>query len=132
MGFQENEARIMGNLGSTPDLRRTKSGSAVTNLSVATTQTYKTQSGDLKSETTWHRVTVFGKPAENCCLYLKKGNLVKVKGRLTNRQWKDKEGNQRYSTEITAERVDFPPKPKDAVPAEAASPAEDSPSLSDE
>ena len=132
MAFQENEARIMGNLGATPTLRHTNSGGAVTNLSVATTRKYKTQDGEVKSETTWHRIVVFGKTAENCCKYLKKSNPVKIVGRISNREWENKEGVKQYSTEIVANRVDFPPKSYTSTPAEDAVPAESAPNLSEE
>jgi single-strand DNA-binding protein len=110
MAFQKNRWDGCGNLGADPSLRRTQSSTPVTNLSMATTRKYKDARGELKSETTWHRVTVFGQQAVKCCEMLKKGDPVMVEGRLSNHEWVDKEGIKRYATEIIASRVDFGPK----------------------
>ena len=98
-----NKVQLIGHLGADPALNTTTSGTAVANLSVATS--YKPKNGDQQTE--WHRVTVFGKTAENCEQYLSKGSLVYVEGRLQTRKWKDKEGNDRYTTEIVAFSVLF-------------------------
>lgn len=97
-----NRVIVMGNLGQTPDLKQTGNGNAVCNLSVATTFVYKDE-----KTTEWHRIVVFGKQAENCAKYLEKGRSVLVEGRLQTRKWTDKEGVERYSTEIVAQNVQF-------------------------
>lgn len=102
-----NKAEVLGNLGETPVLRYTKSGGPVTNLRVATTHKYRDKSGQQCEETEWHRVVVFGRQAESCTGKLYKGRQVRVEGRLRTRAWEDKEGNQRYTTEIVAKLVDF-------------------------
>lgn len=98
-----NKATIMGHLGRDPELKNTQSGTAVCNLSVATS--YKPRDGEEKTE--WHRVTAWGKTAENCGQYLSKGSLVYVEGRIETRKWTDKDGQDRYTTEIQAYEVKF-------------------------
>lgn len=98
-----NKVMIIGHLGHDPELNTTTSGTAVANLSVATS--YKPKDGEQRTE--WHRVTCFGKTAENCGEYLAKGSLVYVEGRLQTRKWQDKQGNDRYTTEIAAFSVIF-------------------------
>jgi len=114
--FQKNKAEVIGNLGATPTLRATGSGVSVTNLSVATSRNYRTANGESRSETTWHKIAVFGKTAEACCSHLQKGDLVSVEGRLSNREYEDKDGIKRFVTEIVAEKVDWGPK-RPQVPA---------------
>jgi single-strand DNA-binding protein len=97
-----NKVTLIGNLGADPEVRFTGSGQPVANFSIATTE--KWQGGE---KTEWHRVVVFGKQAENCKEYLSKGRQVYVEGRLQTRQWDDKTGNKRYTTEIIALRVLF-------------------------
>jgi single-strand DNA-binding protein len=97
-----NKAIIVGNLGQDPELRHTQAGQAVCELSVATSRKYKDN-----EETTWHRIVVWGKQAEACAEYLKKGRQVYVEGRLQTRSWNDKDGNKRWITEIVAEQVQF-------------------------
>ncbi len=100
-----NKAILVGNLGQDPELRYTRSEMAVTTLRVATTDTYARDGEEPKTE--WHSVVVFGKTAENCCNFLSKGRQVYVEGRIQTRKWTDKEGNDRYSTEIVANTVQF-------------------------
>lgn len=102
-----NKAIIIGRLGVDPELRQTQSGSAVCNLRIATSENWTDQSGEKQERTEWHRVTVFGRQAENCKEYLEKGRLVYVEGRIQTRKWEDKEGNDRYTTEIVAHSVQF-------------------------
>ncbi|RLF67197.1 MAG: single-stranded DNA-binding protein [Thermoplasmata archaeon] len=102
-----NRWQGIGNLGQTPELRYTGSGSPVTNLVVATNRKYRSQEGETQQETTWHRITVFGKLAEACCEHLQKGDQVYVEGRLQTRQWEGKDGTKRHTTEIVASRIDF-------------------------
>ena len=98
-----NRAEIIGYLGQDPELRNTQSGKSVVTLSVATS--YKPKDGEEQTE--WHRVTVWGKSADNCDKYLKKGSLVYVDGRLQTRKWEDDKGVTRYTTEIVAFMVQF-------------------------
>jgi len=101
-----NEVRLIGNLGETPELRRTTSSTPVTNLVLATSERYITSTGEKKERTTWHRIAVFGRDAESCCRYLHKGDQVMVRGRIENRS-RELEGKQFYYPEIVADRVDF-------------------------
>jgi single-strand DNA-binding protein len=95
----------LGNLGRDPELRQT-SGGAVCRLNIATTSSWKDKSGERKEETEWHRVTVFGKQAENCAKYLAKGRSCYVEGRLKTTSY-EKDGVKRYSTDIVASTVQF-------------------------
>jgi len=102
-----NKVIIVGNLGRDPETRYLPSGEAVTNISVATTETWKDKtSGEKKEATEWHRVAFFGKLAEIAGEYLKKGSQVYIEGQLRTRKYQDKEtGKDRYSTEIRADRM---------------------------
>ena len=102
-----NKVLIIGNLGRDPELRYTKSGTPVVNLSVATTHVEKSPEGEQREVTEWHRISVFGKQAEYCNRYLKKGRQIFVEGRLRTRKWEDRTGQTRYTTEILADRVMF-------------------------
>jgi single-strand DNA-binding protein len=102
-----NRAIIIGNLGKTPELRRTPSGQAVCDLTVATNESYTDKGGAKRENTEWHKVVVWGRSAENCVTYLAKGRPVCVEGRLQTRAWDDREGRKRYTTEIVASRVHF-------------------------
>lgn len=101
-----NKAMIIGRLGSDLVLKQTASSSIV-NMSVATDESYVTDKGDKVERTEWHKVVVYGKMAENCHRYLKKGSLVYVEGKLATNKWQDKEGNDRFTTEIKADSVRF-------------------------
>ena len=101
-----NKVIIIGNLGRDPEVRYTPSGSAVCNVSVATTRNWKNKdSGDKQEETEWHRVVFYDRLAEIAGEYLKKGRPVYVEGRLKTRKWQDKEGRDTYTTEIIAEQM---------------------------
>jgi len=102
-----NRAIIIGNLGKTPELRRTPAGQAVCDLAVATNESYTDKGGEKHENTEWHKVVVWGRSAENCVTYLSKGRPVCVEGRLQTRAWDDKDGRKRYTTEIVASRVHF-------------------------
>lgn len=98
-----NKAMIIGTLGQDPDVKYTASGSPVVNVSVATNESWKDkQTGENQERTEWHRIVVFGKLAEICAQYLKKGSQVYFEGRIQTRKWQDQTGNDRYSTEIVA------------------------------
>ena len=101
-----NKVIIVGNLGRDPEVRYTPNGSAVCNVSVATTRSWKNKdSGDKSEETEWHRVVFYDKLAEIAGEYLKKGRSVYVEGRLKTRKWQDKEGKDNYTTEIIADQM---------------------------
>lgn len=99
-----NKVIIVGNLGADPETRYLPSGEAVTNIRVATTDRWKDkQSNEMKEATEWHRIAFFGRLATVAGEYLKKGSQVYVEGSLRTRKWQDKEGQDRYSTEIRAD-----------------------------
>ncbi len=101
-----NKVILVGNLGKDPDVRYLPSGEAVTNITLATTDTWKDKSsGEKKEATEWHRVAFFGKLAEIAGQYLKKGRQVYVEGSLRTRKWQDKDGQDRYTTEIIASEM---------------------------
>lgn len=102
-----NKVILIGNLGKDPDMRFTNQQFAVCSFSVATNERRKDQSGNWGDHTEWHNIVTFGKVAENCSTYLKKGSKVYVEGRLQTRKWQDKEGRDRYTTEIIAFTVQF-------------------------
>lgn len=100
-----NKVQLIGNLGREPEIRRTPNGTAVANVSIATTSTWKDkESGERQEETEWHRVVFFGRLAEVVGEYMKKGSSMYVEGRLRTRKW-DKDGQDHYSTEIVAEEM---------------------------
>ena len=120
-----NKALIMGHLGQDPEIRYLPDGRAVANFSVASTEKWKDKSGEKQERTEWHKVSTFGRTAEVAGEYLKKGAAVYIEGRIQTRKWQDKEGNDRYTTEIIADRlqmlgerqgglVDAPTKPAPA------------------
>jgi single-strand DNA-binding protein len=95
-----NKVILVGNLGRDPETRYTAGGDPITNVSIATTDTWKDKAGEKQEKTEWHRVAFFGKLAEIAGEYLKKGSQVYVEGRLQTRKWQDKDGQDRYSTEV--------------------------------
>ena len=130
-----NKVIIVGNLGADPETRFLPSGEAVTNIRVATTDRWKDKaSGEMKEATEWHRISFFGRLAEVSGEYLKKGSQVYVEGSLRTRKWQDKEGQDRYSTEIVGDTMQMlgsragsgEPRPepmKSAEPKGAGAPA---------
>nr|WP_198983998.1 single-stranded DNA-binding protein [Herbaspirillum sp. ASV7] len=101
-----NKVIIVGNLGRDPETRYMPNGEAVTNIAVATTESWKDKnSGEKKELTEWHRITFYRKLAEIAGQYLKKGSQIYVEGRLQTRKWQDKEGVERYTTEIIADTM---------------------------
>jgi len=97
-----NKVILIGNLGRDPETRYMPDGGAITNVSVATTEQWKDKNGEKQEKTEWHRVAFFGKLAEIAGEYLKKGSQVYVEGRLQTRKWQDKDGQDKYTTEIVA------------------------------
>ncbi len=100
-----NKVILIGNLGADPETRYLPSGDAVTNIRIATSEKWKDKSGEQQEHTEWHRIAFFGKLAEIAGEYLKKGSPVYVEGRIRTRKWQDKEGQDKYSTEIVADRM---------------------------
>ena len=101
-----NKVIIVGNLGADPDSRAMPSGNAVTNISVATSESWNDrETGEKQEKTEWHRVVFFNRLAEIAAQYLKKGSQVYVEGRLQTRKWEDKEGNERWTTEVVANQM---------------------------
>ena len=100
-----NKVILIGNLGRDPETRYMPDGGAITNISIATTETWKDKNGEKQEKTEWHRVAFFGKLAEIAGEYLKKGSQVYVEGRLQTRKWQDKDGQDKYTTEIVADRM---------------------------
>lgn len=120
-----NKVIIVGNLGRDPETRYMPDGAAITNVSVATSFQWNDKaSGEKKEETEWHRVVFRAKLAEIAGEYLKKGSQVYVEGRLRTRKWQDKEGQDRYTTEIVAERMQMLGSRAGAGEPRAEAPAE--------
>ena len=96
-----NKVILIGNLGQKPEMRYTQTNTAVATLGLATSESWKDkESGEMREKTEWHRVVFFGKLAEICEQYLDKGSQIYVEGKLQTRKWQDKEGNDKYTTEI--------------------------------
>ena len=102
-----NRVMIIGRLGRDPELKYAASGMPITNLRIATDESYMDKDGNRVERTEWHTVVVFQRAAENCANYLAKGSLVYVEGSLQTRKWQDQQGQDRYITEIKAQRVQF-------------------------
>jgi single-strand DNA-binding protein len=101
-----NKVILVGNLGQDPDVKAMPSGTTVCNIRIATSESWKDkQSGEMKEQTEWHSVAMFGRLAEIAGEYLKKGSQVYIEGRLRTRKWQDKQGNDRYTTEIVAQEM---------------------------
>jgi single-strand DNA-binding protein len=102
-----NKVILVGNLGRDPEIRYTKDGQAVANFTLATTENFGGREGKREERTEWHRIVVWGKTAENCAQYLSKGRTVYIEGRIQTREWEDKEGQKRKTTEVVAQTVQF-------------------------
>ena len=102
-----NKITLIGRLGRAPELRYASNGIPIANLRIATDESYTDRDGNKVDRTEWHTVVVFQRQAENCSTYLKKGSLVFVEGSLQTRKWQDQQGQDRYTTEIKASRVQF-------------------------
>jgi len=101
-----NKVILVGNLGADPETRYMPSGSAVTNLSVATSESWKDkQTGEQKDRTEWHKVAMFNRLAEIAAEYLRKGSQVYIEGKIRTRKWQDRDGNDRWTTEIIADEM---------------------------
>ena len=128
-----NKAILIGNLGNDPDMRYTAGGAAVANISIATAESWRDkETGEQQERTEWHRVVFFGRLAEIVGEYLRKGSQVYVEGRIQTRKWQDKEGQDRYTTEIVANELQMlgskggsanyepSPQPQQSAPAPQA------------
>jgi single-strand DNA-binding protein len=101
-----NKAILVGNLGRDPEVRYTTSGMAVANFSIATSERWKDKnSGEMQERTEWHRIVAWGRLGEICGEYLSKGRQVYIEGRIQTRDWEDRDGNKRYTTEIVASEM---------------------------
>ena len=102
-----NKVILIGNLGRDPEVRFTQGGTPVANFTMATTERWNDPSGEKKERTEWHRIVVWGKQAEVAAEYLKKGRSVYIEGSRQTREWTDRDGNKRYTTEVRAQRLQF-------------------------
>lgn len=102
-----NKVMLIGRLGGNPEMRQTKTGTAVANFNLATSEVYMDKDGQRQDKTEWHRIVVWGKQADLCAQYLAKGRQVFIEGKLQTRQWQDQQGQNRYTTEIIASNVRF-------------------------
>jgi len=128
MAGSVNKVILLGNLGADPELRHTPSGQSVANFNLATNERVQ-RDGNWEDRTEWHRIVVWGKLAERCDQYLNKGSSVFLEGRIQTRKWQDREGGNRYTTEIVAFSVQFLSTPSESRdrpphPADTAEPAE--------
>ena len=132
-----NKVILVGNLGADPETRYMPSGSAVTNLSVATSESWKDkQSGEQKDRTEWHKVAMFNRLAEVAAEYLRKGSQVYIEGKIRTRKWQDRDGNDRWTTEIIADEMQMlggrggggsAPMSSDSRPASSSPPPQPGP-----
>ncbi len=134
-----NKVILIGNLGRDPELRYTANGQPVANFTLATTESWTNKSGEREQRTEWHRIVTWGRLAEICGEHLNKGKQVYVEGRLQTREWEDREGNKRKTTEVTANQVlmlgrrgDGPGDPSSPPDAPEGSPPDGSPDGSDD
>jgi len=97
-----NKAMLIGRLGQDPEVRYTQSNTAVANFSLATNERFKDRNGEWQERTEWHRIVAWGRTAEICQEYLKKGSLVYIEGPIQTREWEDKDGQKKYTTEVKA------------------------------
>ncbi len=102
-----NKVILVGNLGADPEVRYTPSGQPVANFRIATSESWMDKAGQKQERTEWHRIVAWGKLAELCGEYLAKGRQVYVEGKLQTRQWDDRDGNKKFSTEIQAQQITF-------------------------
>ena len=131
-----NKAILIGNLGRDPELRYTQSGQAVANFTLATSESWTDKaSGQKQERTEWHRIVAWGRTGELCAQYLSKGRTVYIEGRIQTREWEDKEGQKRWTTEVNAQTVQFLGGPRgneDGPPAGDTAPASSGPPPDDD
>lgn len=109
---------LLGNLGGDPDLKYTQSGKAFCKFSLATSDQWTDTRGEKQEKVEWHRITVWGTQAEHCKKYLTKGSSVHIQGRIATNKWKDEQGQDRFSTEVIAERITFVGRRREGEPPE--------------
>lgn len=102
-----NKVILIGNLGQKPELQQSNSGLSICKIRIATSDRRKDSNGEWNNATEWHRVVLFGNSADNAAKYLDKGSQVFIEGRIQTNKWEDKEGNQRYTTEVIANQIKF-------------------------
>jgi single-strand DNA-binding protein len=124
-----NKVILVGNLGRDAELRYTPGGAAIATINMATTEVWNDKAGQKQEKTEWHRVILWGKSAESLAEYLTKGKQIYVEGKLQTRQWDDKDGNKRYTTEVRGDRVVLlgggrgaPSERSESVPGHSPSP----------
>lgn len=117
-----NKVVLVGRLGRDPEMRYTNSGTAVANFSVATDERWNSRDGESQNRTEWHNIVVWSKLAEICSQYLQKGKLVYIEGRLQTRDWEDRDGNKRRTTEIVATEMKMLGARNEGAPREDAPP----------
>jgi single-strand DNA-binding protein len=118
-----NKVILIGNLGSDPEMRTTANGTAVANFRIATNEQWTNRNGERAERTEWHRIVAWGRTAEICNQYLRKGRSVYIEGRLQTRQWDDRDGNRRYTTEVIAQVMQMLGRPGDREEVPAGGPA---------
>jgi len=121
-----NKVILIGHLGKDPDVRHSQSGATITSFSLATNETWNNKDGQREERTEWHRIVVFGKLADICGQYLKKGKQVFIEGRLQTRSWEDRDGNKRYTTEVVASNMTMLGRAGDMPSDEYAPPIQES------
>lgn len=120
-----NKALIIGKLGAAPEKHQGQSGNSIVTLRVATDESYKDAAGNKVEQTEWHKIVVFGRTADFCSQYLHKGSQVYIEGKLNTRKWQDQNGQDRYTTEIKADRVQLLDRREQTVtPAIVPAPAQ--------
>ena len=107
MSASKNLVILIGNVGQDPEIRYTQQGAAVANLSLATSENWKDQSGERQERTEWHKLVAWREKAELINQYVHKGDMIYIEGSLQTRSWEDKEGNKRYTTEIVVRNIEF-------------------------
>jgi single-strand DNA-binding protein len=122
-----NKVILVGRLGKDPEQRFMPNGEAVTNATLATSENWKDKSGEKQEKTEWHNLTFYRGLAEVAGKYLKKGSMIYVEGKLATRKWQDKEGKDRYTTDIIVNEMQMLGSKGDSQPAESAQPAEAKP-----
>ncbi|MFB3906056.1 MAG: single-stranded DNA-binding protein [Acidobacteriota bacterium] len=115
-----NKVILVGRLGKDPEMRYTAGGTPVTHFSLATNESWKGQNGERQERTEWHNIVVWNKLAETCNQYLSKGKMVYIEGRIQTREWDDKDGNKRRTTEIVASDMRMLERKLDGAPAAEA------------
>lgn len=105
MNNLRNRVQLIGRLGQTPEVKQLESGRTVANFSIATNDKYKNKKGEWIETTDWHNLVAWGKTAEIIAQYVEKGNEIAIEGKLTNKNWEDKDGNKRYATEIVVNEI---------------------------